>query len=112
MNEVFAWFDAHVGLIGILLVIAIGACAVILAVDAKWRRDRDKKVKRLQYALETNERLIANKEKENWDLKVALFMAREDKKISERKLQEEINKRDLRITHLEQDKKQLTKWGK
>lgn len=98
-------------IIGIVMC-GIGIAAlVILAVGDKRRKVMRKRIWQLKKAIETKEILIVHKDKEIWDLKVELFKAREDRKIAERKLQAEIEKRDARIAQLESDKKQLSKWG-
>ena len=98
------WANANAGICGLILC-AIGAgFLVVYVIDRKSRKSAKRKMKQLKMALETKQKRIFELEEEVWALKVDLFAARQDGKI-------EVKKRDSRIQQLEQDKKQLTKWG-
>lgn len=84
-------------LIGIVIV-------VILVCTDKTRKILKRKNQQLKEAVETKERLIVHKDAEIKKLKTELFAARCDKKFADEKL-------NKRISQLETDKKQLTKWG-
>ncbi len=89
---------------GLVLCALFLIAVLILALDNRDRKRMRKKIRQLKEAVETKEQLIVHKDAEIKQLKVDLFRAREDGK-------REIHRRDVRIAQLEQDKKQLSKWG-
>lgn len=86
-------------LCGIMLV-----AVLILALDRRHEKRMKARIRQLEEAVETKERLIVHKDAEIKKLKTELFAARCDKKFADEKL-------NRRIAQLETDKKQLTKWG-
>lgn len=84
---------------------------LILTLDRRHEKRMKARIRQLKEAVETKETLIVRKDAEIQRLKVDLFRAREDGKIALRKKQAEVDRLTARVAQLEQDKKQLTKWG-
>lgn len=98
-------------IIGLALCGLMLAAVLILVTDRIFDKKRNARIRHLKAAVETKETLIVHKDKEIWGLKVDLFRAKEDGKIALRKAQAEIDRLSAKVAQLEQDKKQLSKWG-
>lgn len=104
--------NANPGICGIILCGIILIAVLILTLDRRREKRMKARIRQLKKAVETKEVLIVHKDAEIQRLNVDLFMAREDGKIALRKKQAEVDRLTARVAQLEQDKKQLTKWGK
>lgn len=85
--------------------------ALILTLDRRHEKRMKARIRQLKKAVETKEVLIVHKDAEIKRLEIDLFMANEDGKIALRKKQAEVDRLTARVAQLEQDKKQLAKWG-
>lgn len=98
-------------IIGLILCGIMLTAVLILTLDRRHEKRMKARIRQLKEAVETKETLIVHKDAEIQRLKVDLFRAREDGKIALRKKQAEVDRLTARVAQLEQDKKQLTKWG-
>ena len=98
-------------IIGLILCGIMLVAVLILTLDRRHEKRMKARIRQLKEAVETKETLIVHKDAEIQRLKVDLFRAREDGKIALRKKQAEVDRLTARVAQLEQDKKQLTKWG-
>lgn len=96
--------NANPAIIGLILCGIMLTAVLILTLDRRTEKRRKARIRQLNEAVETKERLIVHKDAEIKKLKTELFAARCDKKFADEKL-------NRRIAQLETDKKQLTKWG-
>lgn len=96
--------NSNPGVCGLILCGIMVVAVVILVLDGRADKKRKARIRQLKEAVETKERLIVHKDAEIKKLKTELFAARCDKKFADEKL-------NRRISQLETDKKQLTKWG-
>lgn len=103
--------NANPGVLGLVLCGIMAVVVAILVLDGRSDKKRKARIRQLKKAVETKETLIVHKDAEIQRLKVDLFRAREDGKIALRKKQDEVDRLTARVAQLEQDKKQLTKWG-
>lgn len=104
--------NANPGVCGLILCGIILIAVLILTLDRRREKRMKARIRQLKKAVETKEVLIVHKDAEIQQLNVDLFMAKEDGKIALRKKQAEVDRLTARVAQLEQDKKQLTKWGK
>ncbi len=103
--------NSNPAIIGLILCGIVLAAVLILTLDRRHEKRMKARIRQLKEAVETKEALIVYKDAEIQRLKVDLFMAKEDGKIALRKKQAEVDRLTARVAQLEQDKKQLTKWG-
>lgn len=103
--------NANPAIIGLILCGIMLVAVLILTLDRRHVKRMKARIRQLNAAVETKEKLIVHKDAEIQRLKVDLFRAREDGKIALKKKQAEVDRLNARIAQLEQDKKQLTKWG-
>lgn len=95
-----------------LILCGIALIAVfILAFDRRAERNFKARIRQLEESNETKEALIVHKDAEIKRLKVDLFVAKQDSKIALEKKDAEIIHLKAKNAQLEQDKKQLAKWG-
>lgn len=103
--------NANPGVCGLILCGIMLVAVLILTLDRRKEKKLKARIRQLKKTVETKEVLIVHKDAEIKRLKVDLFMAKEDGKIALRKKQEEVDRLTARVAQLEQDKKQLAKWG-
>lgn len=103
--------NANSGLIGIVLCLIFAIFVFVYAIDESQRRSMIWIIVVLCTALNRKDREISVKDDLIKSLKSDLFIARFEKKTSDKKYSIEIEKLKARIAQLEQDKKQLSKWG-
>ncbi len=103
--------NANPAIIGLILCGVMLIAVLILTLDRRTEKKRKARIRQLKGAVETKETLIVRKDAEIKRLKVDLFAAKQDGKIALEKAQAEIARLTARVVQLEQDKKQLTKWG-
>lgn len=103
--------NANPAIIGLILCGIMLVAVLILTLDRRREKRMKARIRQLKKAVETKEALIVHKDAEIKRLNVNLFMAKEDGKIALRKKQEEVDRLTAKVTQLEQDKKQLAKWG-
>ena len=104
--------NANPAIIGLILCGIMLVAVLILTLDRRKEKKLKARIRQLKKAVETKEVLIVHKDAEIKRLEINLFMAKEDGKIALRKKQEEVDRLTARAAQLEQDKKQLSKWGK
>lgn len=103
--------NANPAILGLILCGIMLVAVLILTLDRRKEKRMKARIRQLKKAVETKKTLIVHKDEEIERLKVDLFMAKEDGKIALRKKQAEVDRLTARVAQLEQDKKQLTKWG-
>ena len=103
--------NANPAILGLILCGIMLIAVLILTLDRRAEKKRNARIRQLKEAVETKEILIVHKDAEIHRLKVDLFAAREDGKIALQKKQAEVDRLTAKIAQLEQDKKQLSKWG-
>lgn len=103
--------NANPGVCGLVLCGIMMVAVLILALDRRAYKALEARIRQLKEAVDTKETLIVHKDAEIQRLNVDLFRAREDGKIALRKKQAEVDRLTARVAQLEQDKKQLAKWG-
>lgn len=99
---------------GIMCALVIVALVFVLISNRcikSMERDIRYLVRRVKRLVKMKKRTIAEKDAQIEDLKVDLFIERQERKAAEHRLMLEIEARDMKIAKLKKDKEQLAKWG-
>ena len=103
--------NANPAIIGLILCGIMFVAVLILTLDRRELKRKKMLIKNLRDDCVNSDRKLMEANRKIKQLKVDLFMAREDGKIALWKKQAEVDRLTAQVTQLEQDKKQLSKWG-